>query len=277
RGDACAARDRTGGSIAVLRGPGAMWSEAMAGSSEPLLLAYGALVVFGAAIVRGYTGFGFSLLSISALSLFLSPASAVPTIFLLATAAGLRLLPEVWGHVHWRSIRLLLLGCLAATPIGVWALARVPSAPMRLALAVFVMGSALLLARGVALTAMPGPAGTLATGAAAGLLNGGFGMGGPPLILFYLSTPAGIAAGRASIIAFIVATDVMGLGFQASVGLVTADTFRLALWLLPSLLLGVWLGSRAFHRADPARFRVWTLRILMALALLLGAQALGGL
>jgi uncharacterized membrane protein YfcA len=99
-------------------------------------------------------------------------------------------------------------------------------------------------------------------------------MGGPPLVVFYLSTPAGVAAGRASIIAFIVATDVIGLGFQASAGLVTTDTFRLAAWFLPSLLLGVWLGSRAFVRADPARFRLWTLRILMALAVLLGAQAL---
>jgi uncharacterized membrane protein YfcA len=136
------------------------------------------------------------------------------------------------------------------------------------------MSTALVLTRGMALTTMPGAAGTLATGVAAGLLNGGFGMGGPPLVVFYLSTPAGVAAGRASIIAFIVATDVIGLGFQASARLVTTDTFRLAAWFLPSLLIGVWLGSRAFVRADPARFRLWTLRILMALAVLLGAQAL---
>jgi uncharacterized protein len=251
-----------------------MLPDALAGAWPPLLLVYGALAVLGAAVVRGYSGFGFSLLSISALSLFLPPASVVPSIFLLEIAASLRLLPQVWGHVHWSSIRLLLVGCLAATPIGVWALTRIPSAPMKLALAIFVMSAALVLARGIALTTMPGAAGTLATGVAAGLLNGGFGMGGPPLVVFYLSTPAGVAAGRASIIAFIVATDVIGLGFQASAGLVTTDTFRLAAWFLPSLLLGVWLGSRAFVRADPARFRLWTLRILMALAVLLGAQAL---
>jgi uncharacterized membrane protein YfcA len=247
------------------------------GDWSPLLLVYGSLCVFVAAIVRGYSGFGFSLLSITALSLVLSPAAVVPSIFLLEVAASIRLLPEVWGQVHWRSIRLLLLGCLLATPLGVWALANVPITPMKLALATFVLLSAILLTRGVALKSMPGTAGTFGTGVATGLLNGGFGMGGPPLVIFYLSTPAGIAAGRASIIAFIIATDLMGLGFQAREGLITHDTFRLSAWFLPPLLLGVWLGSRAFRRADPGRFRLWTLRLLILLAILMGGQVVATL
>lgn len=244
------------------------------GDWSPLLLVYGSLCVFGAAIVRGYSGFGFSLLSITALSLVLPPVTVVPSIFLLEVAASVRLLPEVWGQVHWKSIRLLLVGCLVATPLGVSALANVPITPMKLALAVFVLVSAILLTRGVALKSMPGTAGTLGTGIATGLLNGGFGMGGPPLVIFYLSTPAGVAAGRASIIAFIIATDLMGLGFQAREGLITSDTFRLSAWFLPPLLVGVWLGSRAFRRADPARFRLWTLRLLMLLAILMVGQVL---
>jgi uncharacterized membrane protein YfcA len=249
----------------------------MAGFGCPPRLIYGTLCVFGAAIVRGYSGFGFSLLSITAISLVLPPVAVVPSIFLLEVAASIRLLPEVWGQVHWRSIRWLLVGCLLATPLGVWALANVPVLPFKLALAIFVLGSAMLLTRGVALKSMPGAAGTFGTGVATGLLNGGFGMGGPPLVVFYLSTPAGIAAGRASIIAFITATDLMGLGFQAREGLITHDTFRLAAWFLPPLLLGVWIGSRAFRHADPAQFRLWTLRLLMLLAIVMSAQVLGAL
>ncbi len=247
------------------------------GDWSALLLVYGSLCVFGAAVVRGYSGFGFSLLSITALSLILPPVTVVPSIFLLEVAASIRLLPEVWGQVHWRSIRVLLVGCLVATPLGVWALANAPVTPMKLALAAFVLLSAILLTRGVALRSMPGTAGTFGTGVATGLLNGGFGMGGPPLVIFYLSTPAGVAAGRASIIAFIIATDLMGLGFQAREGLITSDTFRLSASFLPSLLVGVWLGSRAFRRADPARFRLWTLRLLMLLAFLMAGQVLATL
>src|SRR5262245_30706030 len=218
-------------------------STALLGNWSPLFLVYGALCIFGAAVVRGYSGFGFSLLAITALSLVLPPVTVVPSIFLLEVAASIRLLPEVWGQVHWRSIRWLLVVCLVGTLLGVRALAGVPNTPMKLALAIFVLLSAILLMRGVALKSMPGIVGTFGTGVATGLLNGGFGMGGPPLVIFYLSTPAGVAAGRAAIIAFIIATDLLGLAFQAREGLITADTFRLAAWFLSPLLLGVWLGS----------------------------------
>lgn len=107
-------------------------ADAIRGDWSPLFHVYGSLCVFGAAIVRGYSGFGFSLLSITALSLLLPPAIVVPSVFLLEVVASLRLLPEVWGQVHWRSLRLLLVGCVLATPVGVWTLANVSATPMKL-------------------------------------------------------------------------------------------------------------------------------------------------
>ncbi len=238
------------------------------------LLAYGVVCVFGAAIVRGYSGFGFSLLVITALSIVIPPRDIVPSIFMMEIAASLHLLPGVWREVHWRATGTLLAGCLVATPFGVWALAHVPAAPMTLAIALFVLGSAVLLARGFAFKAMPGRFATVATGAAAGLFNGAFGMAGPPVILFFFSSPAGATVGRASLIAFFIGTDTMGLGFQAREGLIGWDDAVRALVYLPPLLAGIWLGARAFRGADPARFRVWVLRLLMGLAALTGAQAL---
>ena len=79
------------------------------------------------------------------------------------------LLPGVWRDIHWRALLWLGLGCLLGTPFGVYALANVPAAPMTLALAIFVLVSAVLLARGYALKTMPGPAATFATGTASGL------------------------------------------------------------------------------------------------------------
>src|SRR6185436_12394234 len=96
-------------------------------------LAYAMLCVFGAAVVRGFSGFGFSLLAITALSLVVPPVVVVPSIFLLEVAASLHLLPSVWREVHWRAIGLLLAGCGVATPLGVWLLATVPRAPMQMA------------------------------------------------------------------------------------------------------------------------------------------------
>jgi len=244
---------------------------------DPWVTAYSLACVFGAAVVRGYSGFGFSLLVITALSLVMPPAGFVPSIFMLEIAASLHLLPGIWRDIHWRAILLLVIGGLVGTPLGVQALANLPAAPMRLALAVFVVVAVAFLRRGFALKTMPGPAATIATGAAAGLFNGAFGIGGPPVILFFFSSPAGAVIGRASIIAYFLLTDAIGLVFFAQAELTTRDTLWRFFLFLPPLLAGVWLGARSFKRADPQAFRRWVLRLLVLLALLTATEGVAGL
>ena len=55
--------------------------------------------------------------------------------------------------------------------------------------------------RGWAWKRMPGKPMTFATGVACGILNGAAAIGGPPVILLYLSSPAGVTVSRALIIA----------------------------------------------------------------------------
>jgi uncharacterized membrane protein YfcA len=239
-----------------------------------LILLYTVLCIFGAAVVRGYSGFGFSLLAVTSLSFLLPPAEIVPSIFIMEVAASLHLLPGAWRDIHWRALLWLTAGCLVGTPFGVYALAHAAPAPMTLALAVSVLIAAILLTRGYALKSIPGPAVTFATGTSSGLLNGSFGIGGPPVILFFFSSPAGAAAGRASMIAYFLITDIMGLAWQGWSGLITMTTLWRALIFLPALSGGIWLGNRGFKTADPLDFRRWVLRLLMLLAALVGAKAL---
>lgn len=238
-----------------------------------LSLTFACLVVFLAAIVRGFSGFGFSLLAITALSLIYTPAEIVPSIFMLEIAASLNLLPSIWKDIHWKSLLPLMLGCLIATPFGVWALATVPAAPMQLALSIFVLIATALLARGFALKTMPGPIASTAAGAASGLANGAFGIGGPPVILFYFASPAGNIAGRASMIVFFIFTDVIGLANQSVHGLITQGAALRALFYLPALLLGVWLGARSFKSVDQGLFRKIVLAILAVLAVMIAVKA----
>ena len=123
--------------------------------ADYLPAALAALFVFLAAVVRGYSGFGFSLLAITSLSLIYEPAQIIPSIFLLEIAASLHLLPGLWRDIHWLSVGLLVVGAVIGTPIGVALLANVPAPPMKVALAVFVLVAAALLWRGFAFRSMP--------------------------------------------------------------------------------------------------------------------------
>src|SRR5262245_25327458 len=153
-------------------------------ANDLILLAYGMACVFGAAIVRGYSGFGFSLLAITALSLAMEPKEIVPAIFMMEIAASLHLLPGIWREIHWRSIALLLVGCVIATPFGVWILASAPAAPLKIGLAVAVTIATFMLWRGFRLERTPGPAATIVTGGVSGLLNGPLGIPRPTGRLF---------------------------------------------------------------------------------------------
>jgi uncharacterized membrane protein YfcA len=238
------------------------------------LIAYCMACVFGAAIVRGYSGFGFSLLAITSMSLALPPAEIIPSVFMMEVAASIGLLAGIWHDVHWRALALLWVGCLAGTPLGVRFLAWVPAGPMKIALAVAVLGAVGLLGSGYKRKSMPSPAETIATGGVAGMLNGAFGIVAPPVIVFFFASPAGATISRASLIAFFIGTDIMGLAFLAREGLVGLDSLHRFLVFAPSLFAGQWLGVRSFKSAEPATFRLWVLRLLVVLALLTGIQGL---
>jgi uncharacterized protein len=231
-------------------------------------LATALVLIFLAAVVRGLTGFGFSLLAITSLALLMPPAHVIPSILMLELAASVHILAEVWKDVHWRSLLPLLLGSLVATPLGVWLLANVPTPPMQVAIGIFTLTAVALMARGLTLKTMPGRFATATIGALSGLANGAFGIGGPPVIVLYFSTPAGHAVGRASLAAYFLAIDVIGLMFLWRQGLVTVQSSWRALIYLPALLAGVWVGSLAFARVNQQQFRNVILAVLAILGLL---------
>jgi uncharacterized protein len=238
------------------------------------LIAFASSCIFTAAVVRGYAGFGFSLLSITALSIVLEPRQVIPAIFMLEVCASIHLLVTSWRDVHWQALSWLVAGCVIGTPLGVYALANAPAAPLKLGLASVVLIIAVLLSRGFALKSMPGLLGISGTGLVSGVLNGALGVGGPPVVMLFFGTPTGAAAGRASMIAYFLFTDLLGLGWQWHDGLLTRQAFMRALLYAPALIAGVSVGNRMFARLDPARFRLWVLRLLMVLALVSGAHAL---
>jgi uncharacterized membrane protein YfcA len=240
---------------------------------DALGLGFCVLAVAVGAFVKGYSGFGASMLWATSLSLVLPPLEVVPMVLMFEVASSLHLLPQVWRQVEWRSLTLLLAGTWAATPVGIYALAVLPADPIRVFLAFTVLVAAILIWRGFALQAVPGRAATVLIGMMAGVLNGSVAVVGPPVILFYFSTPIGVTVGRASIVTYFLGTDSVGTAMFATQGLLSEAVLWRTAVLLPVLVLGVQLGSRRFLQAEPASFRRFALGLLMALAVGLFARA----
>ena len=75
-------------------------------------------------------------------------------------------------------------------------------------------------------------------------------------------------------IAYFLFTDLLGLGWQWHDGLLNRQALERALLYAPALIAGIFVGNRMFAAVDPGHFRVWVLRLLIALAVVSGAHAL---
>jgi len=229
-----------------------------------------------AGVLRGFTGFGFALAAVPALTLVADPIDVVPCVMLLQVVAGLQLLPRTWHAVDWRALVPLLAAALVATPLGTWLLDDIPADPMRAVIGVTVLAGVLLLGAGIKIQREPSLAARLAIGAVSGLLNGGTAMAGPPVIVYFLATERTAASSRASLLMYFFILSVAGTASVVAADLVTTRTLVVAALMFPALIAGNALGDRWFDRASATVYRRIAMIVLSVLALLAIARAFAG-
>lgn len=226
-----------------------------------------AAAFFMAAFVRGYSGFGFSALLISAGALVMNPLHLVTVAIFGELVMSLQQWRGVRRQIDWRRALTLFGGALVGVPLGVWLLTSVPENAARAAIALYVLAiCAMLLSGWVLPLRMGGPA-TAATGVFSGVANGA-GVGGLPVVALFAAQGLAPAVFRATLLAYFTLLDLWTLPVLALRGLITAEAPVAIAGALPLFVLGNWAGSRRFLRADAAEFRCFAVGVLMVLALL---------
>lgn len=248
-------------------------------------LALGLVIVFAAGVVRGLAGFGFSAVCVAGLSLFVPPAQVVPPIFILEVFASMSMLRAALRDVDWRWLGWLALGNALCIPIGVAMLAVVPEASLRLLIGSLLLVAAALLRSGVRFALQPTAGVRLATGLVSGFANGVAAIGGIVVALLLSTAQVPAATVRATMVVLLLMTDLYALAWAGIVSagvasgptLLGADTLRVAVWMTPAMLLGIWLGSRFFAVMSAEQFRRQVLNLLVLIALAGVVRALTGL
>jgi uncharacterized membrane protein YfcA len=234
-------------------------------------IAPAALIVAAAYTVFGVTGFGASITALPLLAHVMPIRTAVPMMLVFDLGAGLAVGLRNRRLVATRELSRLLPYMLAGMALGVTALV---NAPERLLLG--VLGALVLAYAGVALlrpvSRTPIAAGWAAPlGAAGGIFTALFGTGGPIYTVYLARRIADPATLRATLGALIFASGLARLALFAGAGLYAqADVLRLALWLSPFALIGLFAGSR-MHRRVPARRivqAIWAVLIVGGASLL---------
>jgi uncharacterized protein len=232
--------------------------------------------VFAAALLRGFTGFGFGLAAVPLLSLALPPAKVVPFVVVLQVIVGASGLRQAWRICDWSAIRGLIPGLVLGLPIGLVVLTVFRANPVRLAIGCVILASVALLWRGFRLPPTPSRMLTFAIGLVAGVMSGLASMGGPPIVAYLLALSHDAAVMRASTIVYFMISALLSLFLMSLNSMIDREILSWSVASVPVLMAGTYAGNWAFLRSRPHHHRLTALVLLAVLGVLLVVRGLGG-
>ena len=234
---------------------------------SPQISIYAILCIFVAAVIRGYSGFGFSALTVSSLSFVLPPIEIIPLVFLLEIAASINMLPMVWKEVDWKILKWLILGNVVGTPFGIFLLVSINQEIIRFTISILVFFSCILLLRQFKFSSNLGKSWTLGVGSFSGVVNGSTGVGGLPIAIFFLSASGGATLTRASLVAYLFFSDIYASLISGTQHIISLELFSRTLIFLVPMTIGIYIGHKKFVKTTEESFRKFVLIFLVILSL----------
>ena len=220
-----------------------------------LELFFSILIVVVAATVIGTVGFGFGLVAVPVLLLYLEPQQTVVVSNSLIAIIMAMVLVRTWRHLKLRASIGLVLGGVAATPIGVLALNVASPSALRITIAIVIIFLGLFSLFSVQLPlAQRRPAG-LIFGFLSSLATTTIGIGGPLGAIYAIAQRWKAETVRATLALFFLASDIAAFVLYAATGLVGRDTLANIGVMIPGLFIGFGLATVLVNRINERIFR----------------------
>jgi len=227
-------------------------------------------VILLASLLKGITGFGFALLSMPLL-LFVYPVKfliPVLTIFNLFTSI-LIVLSKKQKKEGIKAVVLPLWGVVGIIP-GILFLHSQSDHSLKIFAGIMLSLLAFAFLFGYRFKIRSPWRATMIAGLISGFLNGSISVGGPPLAFFLTSIKEDNEGFRMKFAWFSIATASSALIGYASAGLVSHETLRLSMIMLPVLITGTFVGKKVSKYIPIETFR----KICILISLISGIMVL---
>jgi len=218
-------------------------------------LTFAAAVLFVAALVRSALGFGDAVVAMPLLAMSLGVRTATPLVAFVGPTISLLILAREWRRVEFKAAARLVAATLLGIPFGIYGLARLPEAPLKIALGFIILAYGLFgLARPGARIGNERPRFPWIVGWFAGVLGGAYNTNGPPVVAYGMLRGWAPGSFRATLQGYFLPTGLAVLAGHGLAGLWTGVVIRSYLWSLPAIVLGVVLGGLLNRRLTHAVF-----------------------
>lgn len=225
------------------------------------------LLAFAGGAIRGYTGFGTPIFLAPIYAVLFGPTAAVPLLIIMEVGIMTQMVPAALRRTDWPELRGLLYGCLPMLPAGGLMLGVLDADLVKKIIGLVTASFVAALWWGWRYRGPRTLPVRVAIGVVSGFSNGLTGIGGPPVILYYISGDKDIADIRANLVLYFAFVTLVAAPFFFYAGLVTAETLIRWVALTPPLLAGVAVGSRFFQGTSRTLFMRASLLTLLVAAL----------
>ncbi len=239
------------------------------------IIIVGLLTIFLAGTTLGLTGFGFALVAVPIMIIFLSPKIAVPIILMHATLISLIILFESRKWVDLKRIWPLMVASIAGIPVGTYLLVVLDASILKVFIGAVIVPFAIASLMGFKRQIKNEKLAFAPVGFISGLLSGSMTLAGPPVILLFVNQGMAKHIFRANIIAYFTVSGIVTISAFIFSGVITTEVTKYALWFLPATILGAITGIKLAHKVEEKLFRNIALIIVIVAGLLSIASGLG--
>ncbi|HWA99093.1 MAG TPA: sulfite exporter TauE/SafE family protein [Pirellulales bacterium] len=231
---------------------------------NPVLLATGALALAG--FVQGLTGFGFGLIAMGLLPLFLGLGEAQAIVTLTGIAGCVTMLGVTLAHVRWSNVVHLWIGSMLGVPLGFWVLTSLPQPVVMRLLGLTIC---LLVVFEIVITRryavrLPDWTGW-GVGLASGALTGAFNIGGPPLVAYIFGRPWTKEQHVATLSAVFMSSSIIRVVLLLTHHDIDRQTWIASAWAVGPMLVAIVVGNRLLKYVSQQQLRTGVYITLLAL------------
>jgi uncharacterized membrane protein YfcA len=228
----------------------------------------GFISILLASFIQGITGFGFALIAVPLLSLFIPEIRNItPIIVIYSLLTNIIIVYKSRHYIDFKKIIPLVIFGIIATPIGTYILLYVKVNTLKIIIGLIITITAFAMFKNFKIKIKNESISYGIVGLLSGFLNGSTGLSGPPVVLFLTNQNTDKEVFRANLTFYGIATNIFAIIFFIAEGIVNISVLNFTIIYLPALIIGVFVGIKISTKINEIIFRNLTIYLIAFLGL----------
>ena len=228
----------------------------------------GFISILLASLVQGITGFGFALIAVPLLSLFIPELRNItPIIVIYSFLTNIIIVYRTKQYINLKKILPLIIFGILATPLGTYILLYVNVNTLKIIVGSIITITALAMLKNYKINIKNQNVSYGVVGLLSGFLNGSTGLSGPPVVLFLTNQNTDKNVFRANLTFYGIATNIFAIIIFISEGIINTSVLNFTAIYLPALIIGVSGGIKISSKINETLFKTLTIYLISFLGL----------